>query len=50
MELLQIDIGQISELATQVAMHGASRTFDVLRADIFDVVIDIATVIYEIAP
>lgn len=50
MQLLTIDITQIAELATQVAMHGASRTFDVLRADIFDLVIDVATVIYEIAP
>ena len=50
MELLHIDIGQIAELTTQVAMHGAARAFEVVETDIFSLVIDVATVIYEIAP
>ena len=41
---------QIAELTTQVAMHGAARAFEVVETDIFSLVIDVSTVIYEIAP
>lgn len=51
MGLLQIDPGEIVELGTQVAMHGAMRAAEMLSADdLFEMLVGIAALIYEIAP
>jgi hypothetical protein len=49
--MLQIDIGDIAELGTQVAMSGALRVAEVKGIDdLFDFIVGIAILIYEMAP
>lgn len=51
MELVRIDPGEIVELGTQVAMHGAVRVAEMASADdLFELLVGIAVLIYEIAP
>lgn len=52
MALIQIDISEIAELGTQVALNGALRAGEaVLNADdLFEMLVGIAILIYEIAP
>lgn len=51
MGLVQIDPGEIVELGTQVAMHGAVRAAEMVCADdLFELIVGIAVLIYEIAP
>ena len=50
MGLVQIGFGEIAELGTQVAMHGALRTGEVMRDDLFELVVGVVVLIYEIAP
>ena len=51
MGLVQIDPAEIIELGTQVAMHGAVRAVEIASADdLFELLVGIAVLIYEIAP
>lgn len=51
MGLLQIDPGEIVELGTQVAVHGAMRAVEAMAPDdLFEMLVGIAVLIYEIAP
>jgi len=50
MGLLKIDLGELAELSTNVAMHGtlgaAVRDID----DLFELIVGIAILIYEMVP
>lgn len=46
-DLLAIDINHIVELGTQVATSGAIRAAEVIGDDVFEYIIGIAIVIYE---
>jgi hypothetical protein len=50
MGLVKIDLGEIAELGTNVAMHGtlgaAGRDVD----DLFELIVGIAILIYEMVP
>jgi hypothetical protein len=48
MDLIQIDIGQIAELGTQVAMHGAVRAGEVVIDDIFALIVGIVALVIEV--
>jgi len=48
MSLIQIDIGQIAELGTQVAMHGAVGGGQVAVDDIFELIVGIIVAVIEI--
>ncbi len=50
MDAFGIDIGQIVELGTRVAMHDAIRAAEMVADDIFEYVIGVAILIYEIDP
>lgn len=50
MGLVQIDIGDIAELGTQVAMHGSMRAGEVMVDDVFELVVGIAVLIFELYP
>ena len=50
MPLIHIDISEIAELGTQVAMYGALRGGDVSSDSLFDLIVSIAVLIYELAP
>ena len=51
MPLVQIDMSEIAELGTQVAVNGALRAAEVGGADdLFEMIIGIAILIYEIVP
>lgn len=50
MNLVQIDLGDIAELGTQVAMHGAVRAGDVLVDDIFELIVGIVALVVELVP
>lgn len=50
MDAFGIDIGHIVELGTQVAAHGALRLGEVLDDELWEYVIGIAIVIYEMDP
>jgi hypothetical protein len=50
MDVMGIDIGQIVHLGTQVATTGAVRGFEVMADDLFELLIAIAIIIYEIDP
>ena len=50
MDTFGIDIGQIVELGTQVATHGAIRAAEMVADDIFEYVIGVVILIYEIDP
>ncbi len=45
-----LDLSQIVELPTQIATSGALRVLEVASDDIFEYVIAIATIIYEMQP
>lgn len=45
-----LDLSQIAELPTQIATSGALRVIEVASDDIFEYVIAIATIIYEMQP
>lgn len=51
MGLIGIDLGEIVELGTRVAMHGTLRMAGAVGDDdLFELVVGIAILIYEIAP
>jgi len=50
MDLMGIDIGQIVHLGTHVATTGAIRAFEMVEDDLFEFIIGIAFLIYEIDP
>jgi hypothetical protein len=50
MALVQIDPGEIAELGTQVAMHGALRLGDVGADDLFELIVGVVVLIYELTP
>ena len=49
--MVQIDLGDIVELGTQVAVHGAVRASEIASVDdLFEMLVGIAVLIYEMAP
>lgn len=49
--MIQIDLGEIVELGTQVAVHGAVRAGEIASVDdLFEMLVGIAVLIYEMAP
>jgi len=51
MALIQIDLSEIAELGTQVAINGALRAGEIQGVDdLFEFLVGIAILIYEIAP
>ena len=49
--MVQIDLGDIVELGTQVAVHGAMRAGEIASVDdLFEMLVGIAVLIYEMAP
>ena len=50
MDALNLEIGQIAELATQVAVHGTIGGADMVSTDIFEMVVAIALVVHQIWP
>lgn len=50
MGLIGIELSEIVELGTSVATHGALRAASVDIDDLFELVVGIAILIYEIAP
>ena len=50
MGIFGFDIGEIVDLGTQVATAGAIRAAEIVGDDIFEYVIGIAIIIYELDP
>ncbi|MBX9813898.1 MAG: hypothetical protein K2X76_04280 [Sphingomonas sp.] len=50
MDLISIDLDKIVELGTQVATTGALRVGEVIADDIFEMIIGIGMLIYELDP
>lgn len=50
MNALGIDIGQIAELGTEVAITGAIRMGEMVADDVFELIVAIAVIVYEAAP
>ncbi|MBB4837661.1 MULTISPECIES: hypothetical protein [Sphingomonas] len=50
MGLLKIDLGEIAELGTNVAMHGTLAAVDRDVDDLFELIVGIAILIYEMVP
>ena len=50
MDILGIDINHIVDLATQVGTSGAIRSIDFVGDDVFDYIIGVAILIYEVHP
>lgn len=50
MKLVQIDPSEIVELDTRVAIHGAVGTEETAIDDLFELLVGIAVLIYEMAP
>ena len=50
MEIFSIDINQIADLATQVGTSGAIRALEIVGDDVFDYIIGVAILIYEVHP
>lgn len=50
MGLVQIDLGEIAELGTQVAAHGALRAGEVAGDELFEIIVGVVLLIYELAP
>ena len=50
MELVQIDIAEIAELATPVAMHGSMGAGEVVADGIFELIVGIVALVAEILP
>lgn len=50
MDLIGLDIGQIVDLGTHVATTGAMRVADMVSDELFDLIISVAILIYELDP
>lgn len=50
MGIFGIDINQIADLGTQVATNGAIRAMEFFSDDIFEYIIGVAIVVYEMDP
>lgn len=50
MGLIQIDVSQVAELGTQVAMHGAVRAGEVVIDDVFALVVGMISLVIELVP
>lgn len=50
MGLLKIDLGEIAELRTNVAMHGTLGAVGQDVDDLFELIVGIAILIYEMVP
>lgn len=50
MKLVQIDPAEIVELDTRVAIHGAVQTGETGIDDLFELLVGIAVLIYEMSP
>ncbi len=50
MNAFGIDIGQIAELGTQVAITGAIRMGEMVGDDVFELIVAIAVIVYEADP
>lgn len=50
MEVFSIDIHHIADLATQVGIGGAIRALEQAGDDVFDYIIAVAILIYEVNP
>ncbi|MES2337858.1 MAG: hypothetical protein V4537_07180 [Pseudomonadota bacterium] len=50
MDLFRIDIGEIADLATQVAVNGAIRVSGGMGDEMFEYLVGIAVLIYEMYP
>lgn len=50
MDLVGVDPSKIAELGTQVAATGAFRAGEVLADDVFEMIVGIAMLVYELDP
>lgn len=50
MDIFGIDIGHIVELGTQVATTSAIRATEMVADDVFDYIVSVAVLIYEMNP
>lgn len=50
MNIIGIDIDQIVDLSTQVAVSGAIRMGEIVGDDIFEYIVAIAVIVYEMDP
>ena len=50
MDVFSIDINHIADLATQVGTSGAIRALEHVGDDVFDSIIGVAILIYEVSP
>ena len=50
MDIFKLDIGEIAEMASQVAITGAIRVMDGAGDDMFEYIVGIAVLIYEMYP
>lgn len=50
MELFKLDIGEIADLATEVAVNGAIRVSGGFGDEMFEYIVGIAVLIYEMFP
>ena len=50
MELFRIDIGEIADLANSVAINGAIRVMDGMGDDMFEYIVAVVVLVYEMYP
>lgn len=50
MDIFSIDINHIVDLGTQIATNGAIRSLELVGDDIFDYLIGVAILVYELHP
>ncbi|WP_404367283.1 hypothetical protein AB5I39_12485 [Sphingomonas sp. MMS24-J45] len=50
MDIFSIDINHIVDLTTQVGTSGAIRSLEMVGDDVFDYIIGVAILIYEVHP
>lgn len=50
MDLIGIDLAKIVELGTQIAGTGALRAGEMIADDVFEMVVGIAMLVYELDP
>ena len=50
MEIFSIDINQIVDLGTQIGTSGSIRSLELVGDDVFDYIIGVAILIYEVHP
>lgn len=50
MDVMGLDIGQIVELGTHVAQSGAIRMGEIVGDDVFEYIIGVAIIVYEMDP